>query len=298
VYNYTHRVAVVYFTTISSMPTLTHVFSDDDRRVVDVTSIDSRLFVLRWPSQQHIAVYDAKKFKQQRALQVKHLSDNTSLCGLTSCVTNNCVYVSDWDKSTVYKVALSGWFNQVFSWHVDGRPQGLSINAACNLLVTCLDSNKILEYTKSGSLVRAIRLKSNDVELHPFHAIQLTSDQFLISCGDATSNVHDVVEVDPKGRVLVSYTNQLQSTTQHNFNLPTHVSFDKNNDFILVADMLNNRIVILNRTLNCCACELNVKSVDGGLHGPSCLHFDTSQNRLFVGEWSGQCRVLMFDNVT
>ena len=117
------------------------VISDDDRRpVVDVTSIDSRLFVLRYPSQQQIQVYDTKKFKQQRALQVKYLSDDTTKNGLISCVTNNCVYVSDTDKNTVYKVKLSG-NNQVFSWRVDGDPHGLSINTACNLLVACCGTN-------------------------------------------------------------------------------------------------------------------------------------------------------------
>jgi NHL repeat len=138
-------------------------------------------------------------------------------------------------------------------------------------------------------------VKSNDVELHPYHAIQLTSDQFVVSCYNATNSVHDVVEVDKKGRVVVSYINQLQSTTQCKFNVPLRLSVDKNNELILVADSGNNRIVILNRSLNCCARELNVMSVDGGLRGPSCLHVDTSQNRLIVGDWIG--RVLMFVSV-
>jgi 6-phosphogluconolactonase (cycloisomerase 2 family) len=109
------------------------------------------------------------------------------------------------------------------------------------------------------------------------------------------NEVYDVVEVDTKGRVVVSYRNQLKSTTQHEFNDPRHLSVDKNNEFILVADTDNNRIVILDRSLKSCARELNVTSVDGGLQRPRCLYFNVSQNRLFVGEWSG--RVLMFDNV-
>jgi DNA-binding beta-propeller fold protein YncE len=179
------------------MPTLTQVISDDDRRVVDVTSIDSRLFVLRYPNRQQIQVYDTKTFKQQPALQVKDLSDDiySENYGLTSCVTNNCVYVSDYGKNTVYKVELSG-NNQVFSMRVDDGPCGLSINTACNLLVAC--SYKIVEYTTSGSLVREICLKSNDVELDPLHAMQLTSDQFVVSCYNATNKVHDVIEVDTK----------------------------------------------------------------------------------------------------
>jgi sugar lactone lactonase YvrE len=166
------------------MPTLTQVISDDGRRVVDVTSIDSRLFVLRSPTQKQIQVYDTKEFKQQQALQVKDLSDGTPANGLTSCVTNNCVYVSDTNNKTVYKVELPG-NNQVISWNVRGRPCGLSMNTACNLLVACFKDSKIVEYTTRGSLVREICLKSNDVDLRPFQAIQLTSDQFysqLVEC--------------------------------------------------------------------------------------------------------------------
>jgi hypothetical protein len=150
------------------------------------------------------------------------------------------------------------------------RPCGLSINCACNLIVACYaDKAKIQEYnTTSGSLVREISLELNDVELRPLHAIQLlTSDQFVVSCYNVTSQSYDVVEVDTKRRqVVVSYTNQLKSTTQHKFSSPRHLSVDKNNEFILVADTDNNRIVILNRSLKCDARELNVMmSVDGGL---------------------------------
>jgi hypothetical protein len=275
------------------MPTLTHVFSDDDRLVIDVTLIDSRLFVLRRPTHQQIQVYDTDKFKQEQALQVKHLSDDTSVNGLTSCVTNNCVYVSDTGKSTICKVKLSG-NNQVFSWRVARWPRGLSINAACNLIVAC--ANNIMEYTTSGTLVREICLKSDSVVLSPDHAIQLISGQFVVSCYNEINEVNNVVEVDTKGRVIVSYTNQLQSTTQHKFNYPRRLSVDKNNKFILIADINNNRIVTLSRSLNCCAREFNVMSDGGRLQGPSCLHFDTSHNRLFVGEWCGRRRVLMIGN--
>jgi NHL repeat len=290
-----HLIAVVKSITSTSTPTLTLVINDDPRPVAGVTSIDNRLFVLRKPSQQQIQVYETKTFKQQRALQVTDLCDDT-VSGLTSCVTNNCVYVSDWHKKTVYKVEMYG-NNQVFNWCVDGEPRGLSINTACNLLIACWP-NKIVEYTARGSFVREICLKSNDVELYPMHAIQVNNDQFVVSCVNVTNGVNDVVEVDTKGRVADSYTYQLQSTTQNKFNWPRRLSVDKNKEFIIVADCKNNRIVILNRSLNCCARELNVISVDGGLQQPSCLHFDTSQNRLFVGEWSeSQCRVMMFDNV-
>jgi hypothetical protein len=124
------------------MPQLIQVvhLNDDRRRIVGLTSVDSRrLFVLRAPSEQKIEVYETTTFKLQQTLNVAGLSDDIyGNNDLTSCVVNNCLYVSDYYNATIYKIELTG-DNQVFKWQVDGssKPTGLSINAACNLLVTC-----------------------------------------------------------------------------------------------------------------------------------------------------------------
>jgi DNA-binding beta-propeller fold protein YncE len=176
------------------------IIADDRRKVVGVTSIDPHLFVLRAPSQQKIQVYDLKSFKQQQTIQLIDLSDDTSYNGLTSCVTNNCLYVSDYYNNTVYKVDLksSDNENKVIKWNVGERPRGLSINSECNLIVACGavsyrgEAGKIQEYnTTSGSLVREISLELKDVKLDPLHAIQLmTSDhQFVMCCYNKTSGL-------------------------------------------------------------------------------------------------------------
>jgi DNA-binding beta-propeller fold protein YncE len=262
---------------------LTHVVQVDDHRdVVGLTSVDSRLFVLRQSSKQQIKVYDRTTFKLQQTLNVVGLGDD-AWNGLTSCVINNCLYVSDYINDTVYKIELTGHI-EVSKWRVDGSgPTGLSINAACNLLVTCRGDKKLLEYTPSGSLVREIRLQSTS---QPWHAIQLTSDQFVV----CTLNDSDVVEVNSQGRVVTSYKNQLQSTTRHQFNYPRHLAVDKSNECIFVADFDNDRIVMLSRSLKC-AREFNV-SVDGRRLQPLRLYLNQSNSRLYVGS---DCRIFVFD---
>jgi hypothetical protein len=151
---------------VSSTPTLRHVIGAADGGsgcVVGVTSVDDRLFVLRDPSEERIEVYELKTFTlQQQTLQVTGLSDSYGNNGLTACVMNKCLYVSDCDNAAVYKVELRV-DNKICKWSVGRGPCGLSINSACNLLVACWDDEKIEEYeTRSGSLVREIRLKSND----------------------------------------------------------------------------------------------------------------------------------------
>jgi hypothetical protein len=262
-----------------------------------VTFLDSRLFVLRSPSQQQIQVFDSKNFKQEKTLHVKDLNDHTIESGLASCVTYNCIYVSDClnDKNSVYKIELSG-DNTVFGWRVDTGPRGLSVNAACNLLVACYWACKIQEYTTDGLLVRELCLKLDGVDMRPLHAVPLTSELLAVGCRNVTNKVFDVVEVDMTGQVTVSYANQLNSTTQQKFDCPRHLEFHKNTDCIFIADRNNSRILILDRSFSHCARELNASSVDNGIQRPSCLCFDLAKNRLFVGEWSGH-RVLVFDRM-
>jgi hypothetical protein len=248
-----------------------HVNDDSRRRTVGMTSVDSRrLFVLRSPSEQKIEVYETTTFKLQQILNVAGLRDNI-FNDLTSCVVNNGLYVSDFRNTTIYKIELTG-DNHVFKWQVDDsrKPYGLSINDACNLLVTCCDDKKLLEYTSSGSLVRGIRLEWT---MSPWHAIQLTSDQFVVCTSyddrrsydydddDDDDDDDDVVEVNSRGQVVVSYKNQLQSTTRHQFDEPRHLAVDKSNECIFIAEHGNDRIVMLSRSLKC-AREFNA-SLDG-----------------------------------
>jgi hypothetical protein len=164
------------------MPQLTQVVrlnDDKGRGVLALTSVDSRrLFVLHAPSEQHIDVYETTTLELQQRLKVAGLGYIRS--DLTSCVVNNCLYVSDFYTAMIFKVELTG-DNQVLKWRVEGgsKPTGLSTNTACNLLVSCY--NKLLEYTSSGSLVREIVLESM---MNPYHAIQLTSDQFVVCTSD------------------------------------------------------------------------------------------------------------------
>jgi 6-phosphogluconolactonase (cycloisomerase 2 family) len=100
--------------------------------------------------------------------------------------------------------------------------------------------------------------------------------------------------VNSRGQVVVSYKNQLQSTTRHQFNVPRHLAVDKNNECIFVADTFNDRIVMLSRSLKC-AREFKA-SVDGSrLQEPWRLHLNQSNSRLYVGKLIDGGRIFVFD---
>lgn len=274
---------------IAGMPKLSGIFhlGDDIRRghIVGLTSIDSsRLFVLHFPSNKQIEVYDSATFKLQQKLDVVGLNDSM-MNGLTSCTTNSCLYISDCDKCVIHKLQLKD-DNKVMKWRVF-KPTGLSVNNAHNLIVACLGSNKLLEYKPSGSLVREVNLQSM-----PWHSIQMASGQFIVCFG--TWGEYDVAEVDATGQVVVSYKDQLQSMTKNKFEWACHLAVDKNNERVFIADSNNNRIVMLNRKSKC-AQELDT-SVDGKtLQHPSCLYMDQTNRRLYVGEWIADGRIFMYD---
>lgn len=243
-----------------------------------MTSVHDQLFVLRKPCKQLVQVYDTETFTLQRLILINQLYDDyKSPCRLASCAISGCLYVCHCNRNSVYRVELSP-SNDVSAWKVGAGPVGLSVTSSCNVLVTCrFADNKIQEYTPHGSLLRKICLQSNE----PLHAVQLSSGQFVVS--DVRSD-RSIILVDSAGLIVFSSPAKL-------FNHPGQLAVLKNNG-ILVADRDNNRIVLLNPTLN----KSRVIPLPAVMNGPWTVLFDESRGRLYVGEWKGG-RVLVFDNV-
>jgi len=264
-------------------PTLTHVIASQGRgSVTAVTSLADDVFVMRCYSQQ-VEVYDAETLTLQRHIAVHGLGQSY---GLAACPSNNCLYVSQYSQDNIHRVELSG-SNAVKKWSVARYPAGLSVNIAHNLVVACYEANKLQEYTTHGSLVREIYLQSGVT--CPWHAIQLSTGDYVVS--QYTPGVVSVVGVD--GQVIHSY-GQSQTSDVGQMKNPTSLDVTKNDD-ILVANEGNNRILSINRSTGCVQ-ELAL-SVDGGIQEPRGLCLDESRGRLYVGEWGGQHRVLVFDGV-
>ena len=171
-------------------------------------------------------------------------------------------------------------------WSTASVPAGLSVNRAYNLVVACSEPNKLQEYTTHGSLVREICLQAG--VRCPFHAIQLSTGQYVVS-QYKSPGVFSVVGVD--GQVIHSY-GQSHTSDVGQMKYPSNLAVTKNDD-ILVADTYSNRILAIIRSTGCVQ-ELAL-TVDDGIHVPCGLCLDKSRGRLYVGEWGGQHRVLVFE---
>ena len=173
-------------------------------------------------------------------------------------------------------------------WSVGRGPVGLTVNSDKNVLVVIAGERKLLQFTTHGSLLLTIQLQP-DIE-SPIQVIQLSSGQFVISHSGRIQ--HRVCLVDGKGAVVRRFAGTRGSSLTM-MNGPGGLAVDENGN-ILVADKLNNRLLVLDRSLTS-AREMSV-SVDEYLVRPSSLWYDKSRGRLYVGEWDGK-RVVIVDHL-
>ena len=246
--------------------------------------------MLRGGFKGRIRTYDVKTFRELSAIQVNGLSDGWAL---TSCDVNHCLFVSDLNKDDVYRVDVST-YNVISRWRVGGNVCGLSVNRTNNVLVTCYGDNVIKEYSPNGLLFRLIRLRKKSLfkslrglVTGPLHTVQLTDSQYVVCHNGPEEGVSVINE---RGEVISSYRN---SETSKLVNGPRYIAVLS--DSILIADSDNNRIILLNTSLgNARVLSLPVNTQ---LKRPFCMYLDQSRGRLYVGEWDGEPRVLVFDSI-
>jgi len=268
----------------SREPTLTHVIPGR-KPVGGVTSLGDDVFVMRRNSRQ-IEVYDAVTFTLRRCLAVPQLG--LQHYGLAVCPSNKCLYASDWDNNSVHRVELTG-SNAVMQWSVARRPTGLTVNRAQNLLVVSHSECKLQEFTTHGTLLSNVQLQLHNGR--PWHAIDLTNGQFVVSF---RGPMHGVRLVGDKGAVIASHGGQrggLSSLTEMNH--PAHLAVDKHGN-ILVADELNHRMVVLNRSLS--SVHHHKMPYGGYPNNPYSIWHDKSRDRLYIGDCGGG-RVIVIDSV-
>jgi len=275
---------VVCVDSSSSSPTVIRVIPRGNA-VCGVTSLGDDVFVVCWPTEQKIEVYDTKTFTFQRHITVPRLG-RTSY-GLAACPHNNCLYAPDCDNASIHRVELSG-SNAMMKWSVARYPVGLSVNSEHNLLVVSEGERKLQIFTTRGTLLKNIQLQA-DIE-SPRHAVQLPTGQFLVS---HRGSLHRICLVGVDGAVVRSYGGQKGSQLTQ-MDGPTALAVDREGR-VLVADQFNKRLLVIDQSLSS-AHKMSV-CVDRGLKGPRSLWYDQSLRRLYIGELDVRGRVIVIGNL-
>jgi len=152
------------------------------------------------------------------------------------------------------------------------------VNKAHHVLVVCPFVRKINEYNTYGQLLRELTLPVDVI--HPWHAIQLTSGQFIVCHGGLSNAVDRVCTISADGQEIVRAHGGQRGSDTGQYNWPIHLAVD-GNDFVFVADYHNGRVTLLSPTLDFVR---HVVSPDKLKEGPYRLHLDVQRRRLYVAE--------------
>jgi len=230
-----------------------------------VTSLADEVFLLRHKERDQLEVYDATTYRLQRCLTVPNYR---GIIDMTSCEHYLCVYVSDDIDRCIHRLDSQG--KAATQWPVNNEPRGLSVNKAHNLLVTCRYAHKIKEFSTHGDLLHEITLPGDVIK--PWHAIQLTSGQFVVCHGSLGHPVHRVCIISTDGRHIVH--------SHDRCNVPWHLAVDQN-ECVYIADMFNRRVKLLSSTLGYIRAVVTGDSLKGEPNG---LCLDAQAGRLYVAD--------------
>ena len=228
----------------------------------------------------------ANNVNVQRYLNIG--AGSSTFQGLAACELNQCLYVSEQNAQAIHKVSPVT-NNTVKRWSVNGQPYGLSVNSTHNLLVACYNTHKVKEYTTDGTMVRDINLQPGITS--PTHVVQLPSGNFGIT---HHGPVHGYSEVDGDGKIIkpVPATRApLQMSSPYGFVV------SKKGSRVFVADMGNNRILLLLNSESSLSVQQLPDPLNTGLRQPYTIHFDVSTGTMYVGEWGGR-RIMCYQKST
>jgi len=252
-----------------------------------IATLNDQLFV-SFAGSSNVSVYNATSFQLLSQLTIPGLG--ARIYGLATSAQDNYLYVGDNVNCFVYRINISNPSGPgVIYWNAWSYPIGLSVNSARNVLVAYNYAKTVREYTSSGSLVRSF------VDISGiYHALELANGTLAISRAGASATLppQGIAIVSKSGQVILSYGNQSGSGIGEMKN-PRHLAVDKDG-YILVSDCNNNRVMVVNPSLTVGRQLL----LNTSTQSPTALSYDQSRGRLYVGELSGQMRLLVFDNVT
>jgi len=265
------------------------LFAVKGQGVWGVTSLAGQICLLR-PFE--VEVYDVITYRLQRRLTVPNIR---GFSDVKSCEHYHSLYIGDHVVECVHRLDIS-LQGAATRWPVNDKPQGLSVNAAHNVIVTCRDVRKIKEFSSHGDLLRELTLP--DDVINPWHTIQSHSGQFIVCYGSRVLDdpIHRVCVISADGRHIVHSHGGQRGPDIGQYDVPGHLAVDDSGS-IFVADINNRRVTLLSPTLNYVR---EVVSSDELKWRPTRLYFDVQKRHLYVAdnyEKGGKYtagRVLMF----
>jgi len=160
-----------------------------------------------------------------------------------------------------------------------GRYVTLSITAESNVLLTLMESRKLIEYTYNGNVEKVLReIKITDLA-NPLHAVKQSKDTYVVCHGENRDEKQRVCIVNASGHLLKDFC--LRTNSGMNMSVvPMYLTLGKEGS-IIVAENRNGRVVQFNADLTADSVLLTMSD---GLRGPCRMHFDEPNGQIIVAD--------------
>lgn len=261
--------------------------ADDGAPVRGVTSLGDDLYVIHCRQTDQIDVYSKSDFAFLRRFSVPGLSQH-GIEDMTSCERLDCLLVADSERQCLHKINRD-YKNTTAIWPLDHKPHGLSDisrRSGISVLVACLaegplsllNTGKLLELNLVGECVHEHVVLPWMQSL--WHAAETVSCENVIiykrSWCARGETIEKLRRFSPQVcAVEHSYGNWWIPGDRELLRGACHMAID-GDGFVFVADGENNRLVLLNPSLEFVRCIATKNR-------PRRLHLDKRSRRLFVG---------------
>jgi len=182
-------------------------------------------------------------FSRQEDIQVEGLNDPIDIA---VCNTKSSLFISDGGtENAIWRVNLTAVKQTDKFLAMQWRPFSLSVNNS-RLLITPRDGESLYVYGDDGQEAHHIPLPGY---MYASHAVESTQKSFIVSyynryIDDSSHVSHSVSEVDLNGRIIRSFNDDIDLIQ---FNWPHYMVLYNNH--VIVADMDNDRIILLKSNL-------------------------------------------------
>ena len=206
------------------------------KSITCVAASAEELYVVVSQTKDQLHVYDTKNWKFKHHFSVPSLQSSAQN-DLAFSTRLRCLYLSNHVGKCVHRLELPRGMSK---WSITEHPYGVSVSQNSNVLVTCRQTSKLLEFTGLGNFLREIQLDVTS----PWHSIQLSSDRFLVVHGQAGDAARRLLVVDESGKV--------QRSSMYGgcggLNLPRHCAV-ADDGCVYLVDVSNQRIILISPDL-------------------------------------------------
>jgi len=263
------------------------------RLAVGVTTLNDNIFVV-YVDLPFIVVY----MSQQPYTRLPNISINGLKYPWDIAAGSSCLYVSDGGSDAIWRVKAAD--NKVDQWLSEVRAVSVSVTSEEKLVLpVAVDKQGSMEERNatlyceihvysSGAVKETVIKLSRDIFTSPWCAVMTTRKTFIVSYGYPWHEMNRVCEVDMTGHMLKAF-GSAPGEGVGQLKVPWHLSLD-DEERIIVADTLNNRVLLLNKQLmlqRVLVTWNDPQSLTDGAGYPTTLHYDRHSGRLLVGLETG-----------